>query len=111
MTNLRLSAAAQSDLAEIKCYIAKELENPTAALSVVGKITRDIRRLREYPLIGAPLRTIADVETDYRFLTTGNYLTFYRVCGENVYVERVLYGRSDYLRILLGDTLQDGNDK
>ena len=100
MTNLRLSPAAQSDLAEIKRYIAEELENPTAAFSVVGKITRDIRRLREYPLIGAPLRVAADVETDYRFLTTGNYLTFYRVCGENVYVERVLYARSDYLRIL-----------
>ena len=109
MTNLRISAAAQSDLMEIKHYIAKELENPTAALSVVRKITQDIRRLREYPLIGTPLRTVADVETDYRFLTTGNYLTFYRIYGKNVYVERVLYGRSDYLRVLLGDMPQDDN--
>ena len=38
---------------------------------------------------------------------TGNYLTFYRVNGNEVYVDRILYGRRDYLRILFGD-MQDG---
>lgn len=103
MNKLHLSVSAQSDLAEIKSYIAKELENPTAALSTVRKITQDIRRLREYALIGTPLRSIADTESDCRFLVSGNYLTFYRVCGQNVYVDRVLYGGRDYLRILLGE--------
>lgn len=111
MNSLRLSAAAQSDLSEIKSYIAKGLENPTAALSVMRKITQDIRRLREYPLMGTPPRAVADVETDYRFLTTGNYLTFYRVCGKNIYVERVLYGRSDYLSTLLGDAVPDDSEE
>ena len=35
---------------------------------------------------------------------TDSYLTFYRVYGSDVYVDRVLYGRRDYLRILFGDT-------
>lgn len=34
---------------------------------------------------------------------TGNYLTFYRAYGSDVYIDRVLYGRSNYLRILFGD--------
>lgn len=103
MNKLHLSVTAQSDMAEIKAYIAKELENPTAALSTVRRIMQDIRRLREYALIGTPLRSIADAENDCRFLVSGNYLTFYRVCGQDVYVDRVLYGGRDYLRILLGN--------
>ena len=88
------------DLAGIKSYIAKNLENPSAAISTVRNITKDIRRLREHSLIGASLSSIADVESDYRFLVTGSYLTFYRVLDNDVYVDRVLYGRRDYLRIL-----------
>ena len=104
MNDLYLSDEAQADLAGIKSYIAKDLENPSAALSTVRNITKDIRRLRKHSLIGASLSLIADVESDYRFLVTGSYLTFYRVYGSDVYVDRVLYGRRDYLRILFGDT-------
>ena len=46
---------------------------------------------------------MADVESDYRFLVSGNYLAFYRAYGNTVYVDRILYGRRDYLRILFGD--------
>ena len=105
MNNLHLSDEAQADLAGIKSYIAKNLENPSAAISTVRNITKDIRRLREHSLIGAS--PIADVESDYRFLVTGSYLTFYRVLDNDVYVDRVLYGRRDYLRILFGDVQDD----
>lgn len=40
------------------------------------------------------------IESDYRFLVSGNYLIFYRAYGAEVYIDRVLYGRRDYLRIL-----------
>ena len=83
------------------------MENPSAAISTVRNITNDIRRLREHSLIGASLSSIADVESDYRFLVTGSYLTFYRVLDNDVYVYRVLYGRRDYLRILFGDVQDD----
>ena len=107
MNNLHLSDEAQADLAGIKSYIAKNLENPSAAISTVRNITKDIRRLREHSLIGASLSSIADVESDYRFLVTGSYLTFYRVLDNDVYVDRVLYGRRDYLRVLFGDVQDD----
>ena len=98
---------AQADLDGIKSYIAKNLENPSAAISTVRNITKDLRRLRAHSLIGASLSSIADVESDYRFLVTGSYLTFYRVLDNDVYVDRVLYGRRDYLRILFGDVQDD----
>jgi plasmid stabilization system protein ParE len=42
------------------------------------------------------------VDTDYRCVGYGNYLAFYRPVGDNVYVDRVLYSRRDYITIILG---------
>ncbi len=107
MNNIYLSPEARNDLAEIKAYISKELENPKAAVSVISKITKSIRMLQQHALIGAPLSSIADVSNDYRFLVSGSYMVFYRASGKDVFVDRVLYGRRDYLRILLGDDAPD----
>ncbi len=104
MSNLILSTDAKKDLADIKRYITENLENPKAALSVLSKITDNIRLLRSHPLIGTPLTSIAKTDTDYRYLVSGSYMVFYRVSGKDVYVDRVLYGRRDYLNALLGDT-------
>lgn len=107
MNNLYLSPEAQDDLSEIKAYIAEDLENPQAALSTVRKITKTIRMLQEHALIGVPLSAIADVNSDYRYLISGSYMIFYRVTGKDVFIDRVLYGRRDYLRILFGDIAED----
>lgn len=104
MNEIRLSPASQADLEEIKAYIAEELENPGAALAVVGRLTKSMRFLQTHALAGAPLSSVADVESDYRFLVSGNYLIFYRAYENTVYVDRVLYGRRDYLRVLFGNT-------
>jgi len=102
MNNLHLSPEAQSDLAEIKEYITGELDNPKAALAIVASITKDIRMLQNHAMIGTPLHSVAEVDSDYRFLVSGKYMVFYRVTGKDIYVDRILYGRRDYLRILLG---------
>ena len=91
---------------EIWDYISSELQNISAAERTVNRIMDDVDRLADFAEIGAPLSSIADVDSDYRFLMTGSYLTFYRVYGSDIYVDRVLYGRRDYLRILF-DKLQD----
>ena len=100
MSNLHLSHEAQNDLAEIKDYIAEDLENPQAAIATVSKITKAIRMLRDYALLGTPLSSITDVDSNYRFLVSGNYMVFYRANGSDVYIDRVLYGRRDYMRVL-----------
>ncbi len=107
MNNLHLSPQAEKDLYEIKTYIEKDLENPQAALSTIAKITKTIRRLREHALIGASLSAIANIESDYRYLVRGNFLVFYRVVDKDIFIDRVLYGRRDYLRILFTDETED----
>ena len=101
MARLYISPEALNDLQEIKKYIATDLENPAAALATVSKITKAIRALNTFPGIGTPLSSIINMPTDYRFLITGHYLSFYRHEGDAVYVVRVLYSKRDYLKILL----------
>lgn len=103
MNDLHIAKKAQDDLAEIKQYITEELSNPSAAISTVKKIMASIRILQDYALAGAVLGSTTDVQSDYRFLVAGNYIIFYRVHGKDVFVDRILYGRRDYLRILFGD--------
>ena len=88
-------------------YISDELQNPRAAERVVGSITAAIDRLVDFPKMGAALSTVARVESDYRFLVTGSYIAFYRISGKDIYVDRVLYGRRNYLRILFGDCTKE----
>lgn len=111
MNSLHLSEEAQNGLAEIKLYIAKELEKPVAALATVNKITKKIRILENHTCAGAPLSSITDIESNYRFLVSGNYLIFYRVCGKDIYIDRILYARRDYLRILFADVQINETDE
>lgn len=52
------------------------------------------------------LSPTAQAESDIRFLKSGNYLIFYRASGPDVFIDRVLYARRDYLRILLNQQPQ-----
>lgn len=83
------------------------MEKPLAAQSTVGRIMKSVRLLLEHSLIGAPLSPIADVDSGYRSLVSGNYMVFYRVNDADVFIDRVPCGRRDYLRVLLGDTAMD----
>lgn len=98
---------SQRDLDEIWDYIAYNLQNVSAAERIVNRIMNDVNHLENHAEMGALLSSIVNVESDYRFLVTGNYLTFYRVSGNDVYVDRILYARRDYLRVLFGDTQEE----
>ncbi len=106
MASLKISPKAQKDMLEIKEYISEELCNLTAATNVLYEIIKRIRDLIEFPLLGAPLSSIIDIETGYRFLVCGQYTAFYRYEDDTVYVDRVLYGRRDYMKILFGDATE-----
>jgi len=107
MNNLHLSEEAQNDLVEIKAYIEEELLNPSAALATVSRITKSLRILETYAQAGAPLSSVTDIESDYRFIVSGNYMSFYRAYGTEVFIDRILYARRDYMRILFGNTTTD----
>lgn len=103
MADISFSPEAVSDLQQTKAYITDEHCNEQAAVNTIAKITSRIRELAAFPEMGAPLSSIVDFETDYRFLVCGNYTAFYRFENQTVYIVRVLYGRRDFMRILFGE--------
>jgi len=107
---IRYSDTAIQDLEEIGDYIEKTLKSPSAALNTVNRIQDAVDMLADFPLIGSPLSSILKRATDYRFLVCGNFLVFYRPQTDSVYIDRVLYGRRDYMTILFRETLEDKSD-
>ena len=59
---------------EIWEYIVFELCNPQAAENTVNKIMDAVDELENFTEIGALLSSVTDIESDYRFLISGNYM-------------------------------------
>ena len=104
---IHYSPDSRRDLDDIWDYIVSELQNRSAAERVINRIIDAVDPLKNFAEMGAPLSSIADIGTDYRFLVSGNYMVFYRVQGNDVYIDRVLYGRSDYMSVLFKDLLRE----
>ena len=110
MANIVMSEEAERDLEQIGDYIAEQLKSPKAALNTLRKMKVSIDKLTYFPLIGAPLSANINIDTDYRFIGSGNYLVFYRFKDNNIFIDRILYGRRDYITILFGDRQQVKNE-
>ena len=87
-------------------WIAVENEEPSSAERIIADILDRVDGLAEFPLSSTPLDTRCTIKSSWRFVESGGYLAF--VClGENrLYVDRVLSGKSDYLRRPFG--IKDG---
>ena len=107
MAEVEISPIARADLREIGDYISHELRNPTAALRLIQRFRKAIRSLGEFPNMGAPLLSTGKQNVPYRTLVCGSYVIFYHVSSDTVRIDRVLYGRRDYLALLFGDRLED----
>ena len=105
----RISYTVESrrDMDDIWDYIAYDLQNVPAAERTVGKIMDAVDQLEIFAESGAPLASVSDANSDERFLVSGSYLIFYHVNGSDVFIDRVLYGRRDYLRVLFGDSIKE----
>ena len=104
---IHYSPESRRDLDDIWDYIVSELQNRSAAERVIDRIIDAVDPLKNFAEMGAPLSSIAEIGTDYRFLVSSNYMMFYRVQGNDVYIDRVLYGRSDYMSVLFKDLLRE----
>ena len=100
MYRLRINPVAKQDLSDIKEYITKELDNPIAAINVVSTIIESYKKLKDYPKLGLELSSKVKVNTDYRYLISGNYLVFYKIEGNYISIYRILHARRDYVKLL-----------
>lgn len=106
MAEIVISSLACSDLREAADYISSQLHNQSAALRIVEKIKRSVFQLRDFPEMGTPVLSLKQ-RLVYRYIICGNYMIFYHIENAVVHIDRVLYGRRDYLALLFGDSLED----
>lgn len=95
---VRFTPMALNDLKEIKDYIAFELSNQAAALSIVTNVYKDIMLLESMPNLGLDLQEKIGVKTDIKYLVSGKYVVFYEILDNFVSIKRVFDTRTDYLR-------------
>jgi addiction module RelE/StbE family toxin len=108
VAKIKYSEIAIRDLERIFDYIAEDLKNPTAAFNTVNHIQNTIDKLSDFPHIGTSLSAHYKNVEGFRFLVCGNYLAFYRDQAGEVYIDRILYGKRDYIRILFGELPEGG---
>ena len=102
MAKVVFSPLAQADMDETAGYMENILHNPAAARRFVENMKRQTLALREFPKMGTRIYN-EDSKTDYRRLVCGNYIAVYHIMADAVYIDRVLYGRRNYLALLFGD--------
>lgn len=112
---LLISPAALQDIKDIKQYISVDLCSPTAAERTVRRIISAYTNLLNQPFIGAQLSAKINIDSQFRYLISGNYLIFYQV-NQDIEIHRIIYGRRDYIKILfdiaedIEDLPEDAND-
>ena len=103
MNKIVYSPKARNDFDEIWTYISEKLLNPSAAEATVNGILDTIDMLQAQAEIGKPLYFSSDLFSGYRFLVYKNYLAFYRTSADTIYIDRIIYGKRDYMRLLFRD--------
>ena len=94
------SPLSRRDLDEIYDYIAVELANPISAAEIVTDILDAADGLASFPDVGGIVRNVPFLACEYRFLPVRNYIVFYRLTDNHIFVDRILYKKRDYARLL-----------
>lgn len=100
MSSAQWSPLSLSDMDDAYDFIFTRSESAEAAQKAIEAIVRTVKRLQTFPLSGRALDVLETSRISYRYAIAGNYLVFYHVDEDQVYVDRVLDGRSNYLRTL-----------
>lgn len=97
------------DMDNIWDYIASDLQNPESAEKMLDRIMDTVDQLKLFPESSTMLSAVsgANINEDERFLVCGKYLIFYKAFENEVYIDRVLYGGRDYLRVLFEESFEE----
>lgn len=97
-----ISDPAESDLGDIIRYIASQLSAPLSALHLMELLEESMEDLSDMPQRYPFVSDERLAQMGYRKLSVKNYIVFFSIDEKDkvVDIERILYGRRDWLRIL-----------
>ncbi len=87
---LELSLHIEGDLDEIADWIAQD--NPRRAVSFIQEIREEFRRIGDGPLL---YQLRPEIGEDARLAVVGHYVILFRIAGQVVRIERVIFGGRD----------------
>lgn len=91
-----LSKPATADLRDFREWIASD--DPKRAAGYLRELEALFARLALRPLIGRPREEIGP---GVRSMVHRNHVVFYRPCGVDIEISRVLHGRRDLGRVII----------
>lgn len=100
---LKYTREALSDIENAQRYISVQLKNRNAAKKIVKEIVSSCEQLKAFPSLGKPLVSPNGVITKYRLLIIRNQIAIYEIREDMVVILRLLDGRMDYLRFIIGE--------
>jgi len=95
---IELLTPAQRELDEI-AKLHMELVGPLSAQKITDCIYSALERLETFPELGIKCRDKHLATAGYRMLICDNYLCFYRLVGNIIYIYHIVDGRSDYPKL------------
>ena len=93
------SKAAIRDLDRVWAEVFEASKDVEITERYIEELLDKVEKKSDYPESGAPLY-YENTFTGYYFVVFKAYLAFYRLEKDTILVDRVLFGKSDYLRKL-----------
>ena len=93
------SKAAIRDLDRVWAEVFEASKDVEITERYIEELLDKVEKKSDYPKTGSPLY-YENSFTGYNFVVFKAYLAFYRLEKETMLVDRVLFGRTDYMRIL-----------
>ena len=97
--SIKYSPTALRDLNRVMNEVFEASKDHNITSKYINDLLDKIEAKRDFPLSGAPLY-YENLFTGYYFVVFKSYLAFYRFENKTMYVDRILYGKSDYMRTL-----------
>ena len=101
---IEYSQAAIRDLDRVWNEVYEASKEADIATRYVDGLMDCVAEKRAFPKSGAPLY-YENGFTGYYYVVFKAYMAFYRIVEERILVDRVVFGSSDYMRIIFQDRL------
>lgn len=97
--DLRILPPAQHELEEI-ALLYRELSGAASARTITDGLYNAMERLTVFPLSAPTIRDAELRRMGFRYVVVKNYLLFYRLIGDTVFVYHIVHGKTDYPTLL-----------
>lgn len=96
---LRILNPAQQELETIY-NVYCELSSEKSAIKIIDTIYNKLENLEYNPCLGLSCKDRFNSLEEFRMLIIDEYLCFYKILGDKIFVYHIVNGKSDYPKIL-----------